>query len=140
MDDEPQPNDLQPKRSPRVVLTRNAQDQAGSLATDLGQIRIAINEIPMPETGSSSPRLLAETLICDAESLLEGIEHGTLTRGNSRIASNLIRAVELLEPGGRAFEKPIMDLQMTVLRLSQHGLTIDGQTLGDAKHTERLKS
>ena len=126
--------------SPRVNLDLTPQARAHILDSQLGEVRMKLSKIPLANDVNSTPRRAVESLILDSQSLLEGIKHNKLTKGSSRIASNLLRAVELLEKAGRIFDEPIRDLLDVVVRASQHGLTIDDYTLSDNKHAVRVKS
>lgn len=139
-DDDNQVPDGESKRSPRVDFTETPQSQAGILGPALADIRNAVERVPLSDNHNSSPRFLVGALIRDAESVLEGMELGTVNKGTSRLVTGLIRCVELLESAGLQFEKPILDLQSIILRLSQHGLAIDGHPLTESRHSDRVKS
>ncbi len=125
--------------SPRVNFELTPQTHANFLDAELDQVRLDLIAVPLADGANSSPRRLAESLIGDSQSLLEGMHHGKLTKGSNRIALNLIRAVELLEQSGRAYDEPIRGLLQVLMQASQQGLTIDGYPLSDTKHVERVK-
>lgn len=137
---DPENKDDEFRPSPRVNMELTAQQQAGQLDSQLDEVRGNFAEIPMSDNVEMPPLRLVEALIRDSQSIIEGMQHGKITKGSSRVASNLIRAVELLEPAGLAYDQPMSGLLNVIIQLSQNGLTIDGYSLSDGKHTDRVKN
>ena len=118
------------RRQPRVDLRFTAQQHAVAIDSRLDEARHLIQAVPIAAGASSTyPKMLAECLIRDSQSILEGMEHRNITAGSPRIVSNLLRAVELLEMAGTQYEAPVKQLLSVVSVASQHGLTLDGCSL-----------
>ena len=126
-------------RSTRVNYEIPAQNQAGFMAGRLEEIRSDLRKMPRLAENVTDHNILAQAYLCDSISLLEGMESGLVTKGNARVASNMIQAAELLAQSGAVYETAIFGLHSVLLRLSQHGLAIDGFPLTDQKHIDRLK-
>ena len=123
----------------RVDYELPAQNQAGFMAGRLEEIRFNLRKMPRLAEDVTDHNILAQAYLCDSISLLEGMQSGLVTKGNARAASNVIKAAELLAESGAVYEIALFGLHAVLLRLSQHGLAIDGFPLTDQKHIDRLK-
>lgn len=114
---------------------RNVSDQAADLVVTLERLLARIEDVQVSDGEGMVPQSVPAQL-SDSKSLAEGIRDGWITQSQPRIATNLLRAVDVLDQIGQ--DSLSVSITHVLSAISSCGIAAENCRLGKGRSPSRF--